>query len=441
MTESATRILRDQLLRTHTADELSSWFDPLRISEKDGELTVVFPHALFGPWFVAKGKQSLETALQEVLGHKTVRYACASVSAPCGPITDSRVRSDENGHFFGSRFSFDTFLYNRKNAFPYQCAKDLANADEQGDHASSNPFVLWGESGTGKTHLIRAMANAMRKRGKNVFFSPGSELRIHCAQNGSSAFVRDALNAEALMVDGLDDFLTLPEIHDDVLSVMDAFTVRGKLMIFTVQRLPETEQSVSPRLFSRLEQGLAVELLKPDMDIRMQYVARRTARQSIRLNKDQMLALVHRFTEFRQIDGVLNRLESFLRRQDLLKKNAPAKIGQKDFDELLRYSAGSIRRHLTSAAVIEAAASRLSLSPADIIGDKRNQDVSKARQMAMLLCRELLHCSYPELGRIFGGKDHSTAMYSIKKAKQLLQDNKDARIAYTDILRRCKERG
>lgn len=439
MTESVTQTVRDQLLRTYTPDELSSWFNPLQVSEKEDSIVITFPHVFFEPWFKAKGKKALESVLKNIFGQKKViQYECAPKDIFHGLTTGPTIKINKTENLFGSQFSFDTFLHNRKNVFPYQCAKNVAEQDKKNTHASFNPFVLWGESGTGKTHLARAMANVLQKRGRRIFFSLGAELKIQCAQ-AETAFIHNCLNADVLIVDGLDDLLTEHEFHDDILSIIDTFTAHDKQMIFTLQRMPEIEQRVSPRLFSRLEQGLAVELLKPDMDIRMQYVARRTSRQSIRLTKDQVLTMVQRFTGFRQIDGVLNRLESLLYQQGLLKKNTPAKINQKDFEELLQYSAGSIRQHLTSAAVIEATASHLSLSPADIIGDKRNQDISKARQIAMLLCRELLHCSYPELGRIFGGKDHSTAMYSIKKAKQLLQDNKDTRIAYTDILRRCKE--
>ena len=417
VTESATQILRNRLLRTHTANELASWFDPLQISDNGEELIVVFPHMFFEAWFTGKGKHILEASAKELFGLKTIRYTLEAPNSAYYPSTDTRGERCEEIYPFGADFRFDAFLYNRKNAFPYQCAKELAEENEP-RRASSNPFVVWGESGTGKTHLVRAMANVMQKKGKRIFFSSGAELKLQCARCGNAGFMSSALDADALIIDGLDDLLTLHQGHEHDLSIMDAFTVRNKQMIFTVQRLPDTERNADVRLFDRLEQGLAVELLKPDLDIRMRHVARRTSARGIRLTKDQTFALVHRFTGFRQIDGVLNRLESFIRQQARPGKNTPLKISQKDFDELLQYSVSGARRHLTSAVVIETTANHLSLSPADIIGDKRNQDVSKARQMAMLLCRELLHCSYPELGRIFGGKDHSTAMYSIKKAKQ-----------------------
>lgn len=439
MTESLKQILRAWLLRAQSPDQLALWFDPLRISEMGEDLIVVFPHAFFETWFIAKGKEIFETAVESIFGKKNIYYSLELIGGKFNPIITSRSKNDKDEYPFGAYFTFNNFLYNRKNTFPYHCAKEVA--EKENNYATSNPFIVWGESGTGKTHLVRAMANTMWKQGKNIFFSSGSELKLECIRSGNTDFTRKALNADVLMIDGLDDLLTLNEIHEHILAIMDALTVRNKQMIFTVQRLPDTKQSSDSRLFNRLEQGLAVELLKPDLEIRMQHVSRRTSEKYIKLNKEQIFALVHSFTGFRQIDGVLNRLESFIHQQGLSKKNIPVKINQKDFDELLQYSASGIRQNLTSAAIIEATASHLSLSPADIIGDKRNQDVAKARQMAMLLCRELLHCSYPELGRIFGGKDHSTAMYSIKKAKQLLLDDKDTRIAYTYILRRCKERG
>ena len=152
----------------------------------------------------------------------------------------------------------------------------------------------------------------------------------------------------------------------------------------------------------------------------------------LNLNKSQVLTLAARFEGLRQLKGIIKRLSAYssLTQRELL---------ESDFESMVRHAGGKTLPEVTSSQIINITAGHMDLSPADILGGKRTQDVVLARHISMYLCRELLSSSYPELGKIFGGKDHSTIMYSVKKIKEMQKHNQDMHKLLNELKEKCLE--
>lgn len=439
------KALRQHLQQTCPEQDLRQWYDPLAItlSENDKRLDVQFPHPFFAQWFSATAQVRFESRLREFLGDGYVlRYISDSGDSPRAAPAPHAARQLD--YPFGTRFTFDSFLHNRKNQFPVATAREVAHDSRSPHERRYNPFVICGESGNGKTHLLRAIANELsRSRDKNAIFCDAvDELDARfpgLAAPGPAAAqerqqARGLLCAcEALVLDDLQRLRDQPSMQEELTFAFDHFRDNGKQMVFACSGRLANLNFLIPKLRSRLEWGLIVELHEPDLDVRLKFVQQQSRSRNIPLSKEHALTLAQRFREFRHLQGILIKIDAY---RQLIKRD----IQDRELEQILRHTDSGKTTSLTPEAVIAATAEHLGIPPRDIVGDKRRQHIVQARQVAMFLCRELLGSSFPALGRVFGGKDHSTAMYAVRKIKQLQQSDKDLQLLVTDIKRKCLTR-
>jgi len=177
--------------------------------------------------------------------------------------------------------------------------------------------------------------------------------------------------------------------------------------------------------------GLIVTLKEPDLEIRVGYIQRQCRTKRLTLSKDQILTLAQRFTDFRYLQGILLKLFAF---KELVKKD----LSEKDFQHILSNTEEKATDDLTPKKIMGVVSEHFNIRVADMTGTKRHQQIAQARQVAMFLCRQMLNTSYPALGRAFGGKDHSTVLYSVKKVKQLQDDNYELKQLLKTLKTKCR---
>lgn len=440
------KALRQHLQQTCQEQDLRQWYDPLAItlSKDDKRLDVQFPHPFFAQWFSATAQVTFESRLREFLGDGyALRYTSGNGGSPqAAPARAAAARQLD--YPFGPRFTFDTFLHNRKNQFPVASAKEVARDGRDPHDRVYNPFVVCGGSGNGKTHLLRAIANELsRSRDDNAIFC-GAVDELGTRFSGLSASgpgaaqerqqARSRLCAqEVLVVDDLQRLRDLPFLQDELTFAFDHFHDNGKQMVFACSGKLADLDFLSPKLRSRLEWGLIVELREPDLDVRVKFIQQQSRSRNIQLSKEHVLTLAQRFREFRHLQGILVKVGAY---RQLVNRD----IQDRELEQILRHTDSGKTTSLTPETVIAATAEQFGIPARDIVGDKRQQSIVQARQVAMFLCRELLGSSFPALGRVFGGKDHSTAMYAVRKIKQLQQSDKDMQLLVTDLKRKCLTR-
>lgn len=427
---------RQHLSQTCPEQDLRRWFDPLdlSVSVSDRFCCVRFPHAYFAAWFETAAKDLFEKEVRRFFGPAyAVRYVSKSGgNGHTSPVME--LAPTVSDFPFGHRFTFDTFLANEKNHFPLALAREVA----QGGEVRYNPFLICGPAGSGKTHLLRAMANAVTraKPGEPVFFGSIADIQSrYCDADRNRHEARSAIAASQwLFIDELTDLKRTPELELELVFLFNAFHDAGKQMVFTSRERVPACGFFGPSLKSRLEWGLMVHLKAPDLDVRISCVEQANRDKRLGLTRDQVVTLASRFEGFRPLEGVLLRLEAYGR-------HTGRELTEAEFTRHIRLTEDQGAPDLSPERILAVCAEHFGLTVADITGASRRKELVFARQATMSLCRTLLGMSYPALGKVFGGKDHSTVLYSIRKFQKIQDDNRETKLLFRQLAKKCRQGG
>ena len=307
-----------------------------------------------------------------------------------------------------TRYTFKSFLVNRKNDFPLAAARE---AVFHADKPPYTPLVFHGQSGTGKTHLLGAMVNSLQSDMPSLPFWYGGTEILEQAQNSPKALA--AIGERIVFIDDVQRIYGNSALQDTLTVLLDMFHAAGRLLVLSLDVSPSACTSLSQKLLSRLTSGLVVELKKPDLDIRRQYIQNKNIEHGLDLGKDEILTLAQRYQEMRTIDGALTRLLAYR-----------SLVNHQDANLSMVLESDNRQKMLTPAIIGSLTARHFSVNPDDMTGKSRNKIATEARHVAMFLCRELLGLSLMQVGQFFGGRDHSSVLYSVKKVKQLQESNR-----------------
>jgi chromosomal replication initiator protein len=432
-------VLKEQL-RRHLAQitpetDLARWFDPLDLLPLPDSLEIVveFPHAYFGQWFDAQVKDLFEKQVSLYLGPGYVlryrnRESSAALSQPAPPAFSAASLDFPFGH----EFTFEQFFTNQKNLFPLASAREVAKSRE----VKFNPLVIQGEPGTGKTHLLRCMANELSKQLDKNFIFLGTlddlaELYEAGPQDSPIAVRTHLTGYNSFFLDDLHRLGDYPNLAREVVILFNSFLDAKRQMAFSTAAPLASCEGIPHDLKTRLDGGLMVQLSRPDLDVRLKYVQEHCQRKKIPLSKSQMLILAQRHHDFRGLHGLLVKFQAF---RELLKRD----ISEAIFENIMGRSQDEQTAKTSPSVILEQVSRRLNVDVKAILGSKRTKDIVLARQVAMLLCREELGLSFPALGKLFGGKDHSTVLHAVNKIKKLQQDSNDTKELVTSLRKSCR---
>ena len=357
-----------------------------------------------------------------------LRYMNTSYS-PLSPTSETNTKIIDFP--FGHNFTFENFIINKKNGFPLATAKQVA----QNNDIIFNPFIITGGNGYGKTHLLKSIANEISKKYNNdlIFFG-----NIESLYNlYISDFKNDIFKARAyiykfqfLLIDEFQLIKKYINFQYELINIFNNFYDNKKQMVFCCSDKLTLYKFLDPKLKSRLEWGLIVNLKKPDLNIRIQYIEKTCKEKKINISKEQMLTLAQRFDDLRFLQGILLKIYAYM---DFVQKD----LSDEDFRHILNQTTGQPKKRLRPEIILDVTAEHFKVERKDLLGTRRHHHIVLARQTAMYLCRKLIGSSYPSLGRMFGGRDHSTALYAVKKIKQLQHDNKDIKHMVKFLVEKC----
>jgi chromosomal replication initiator protein len=318
------------------------------------------------------------------------------------------------------KYTFDSFVVGPSNQFAVAACTAVANAPGK----AYNPLFLYGGVGLGKTHLVHAVGNHALKANPHC----------HVVYLSSEAFTNDLIHAleqhrmpefraryrekcDILLLDDIQFLSNKKQTMEEFFHTFNALHEAGKQIFVTSDKLPTEIEGFEERLRSRFQWGLIADIQPPEVETRVAILKKKATTDHISLPDDVALFLgTHIRSNVRELEGSLIRLAAFASltgaaltvelAQDVLKNILVVRGDKPDV-----------------TAIIKVVAEGMQVKPQDILGDRRQQNIARARQVAMYLTRKITNLSYPVIGEKFGGKDHSTVINAEQRVAELMGED------------------
>lgn len=310
------------------------------------------------------------------------------------------------------RYTFERFVVSPHNQMVYQAARAVAESPG----LLYNPFLIHGGVGVGKTHLLQAIGHEARRRGKLVLYVSSevfvSEF-VSAIRNGQSAMFRQRYRSvDVLLIDDVQFFMGKESTQDEFFHTYNALLQWNKQVVMVSDRHPRDLNNIDERLRSRFQGGLVLDIQAPELETRRCIVDMWSEERGVQLPTDVIEAIIAAPVSVRELEGLFMQL------------CARASIGtlrREHIDSLTRRY-NQPRDRLTLERIIEVTAQKSGLLVEDLLGKKRSEPISQARQIAMYLCRELTGYSLPQIGDAFQ-RNHSTVVHACNKVIADMNDD------------------
>lgn len=448
MTEETWGSIRGELLKSIGKNNYSNWIEPLEFSElEDGVATFLVPTQFMGNWVSRNfGEQILRElsnageSVSRVEFSVPQRPLASRQKAVIKPVlpepNDSR---DLPGAPLDARFTFDSFVVGKPNELAHAAARRVA----EGGPVTFNPLFLYGGVGLGKTHLMHSIAWELKRRekGLRIVYLSAEQFMYRFVQalrdKDMIAFKQLFRSVDVLMIDDVQFIAGKDATQEEFFHTFNALVDQGKQIIVSSDRAPTEITGIEDRIVSRLQSGLVVDLHPTNYELRLGILQQKVEQYSeqfpnLEIADGVLEFLAHRIsTNVRVLEGAMMRLFAF---GTLVGREVTLELAQDCLSDILRHS----DRKITVEEIQRKVSDHYNIRLSDLIGPKRVRTFARPRQVAMYLAKTMTSRSLPEIGRRFGGRDHTTIMHGVRKIEELKQQ--DSQIADDlELLRRSLE--
>jgi chromosomal replication initiator protein len=330
------------------------------------------------------------------------------------------------------RFKFDTFVVGKSNALAHAAARRVVESMA----VPFNPLFLYGGVGLGKTHLMHAIAHAMEEHwpDKTVMYLSAEKFMYQFVRalraNDTMNFKESFRSVDVLMIDDVQFIAGKESTQEEFFHTFNALVDQNKQIIISADKAPTDLTGIDERLRSRLAWGLVADIQPTTYELRLGILQAKRAQLQAKAPDSVLEFLALKVTSnIRELEGALNRIVAH---SDVAKQEITLESTQEVLQDLLR----AHDRRITIDEIQRKVAEHYNLRMGDMHSARRARNVARPRQIAMYLAKQLTARSLPEIGRKFGGRDHTTVMHAVRKVDELMKD--DAQIAQdVDIIRRA----
>ncbi|MBL3568980.1 chromosomal replication initiator protein DnaA [Rhodovulum sp. BSW8] len=450
MTDDTWGRIRDDLEKSIGKNNFVTWIAPLEFRAlEDGVARFGVPTSFVGDWVNRNfGDKILEHLTRSGVDVDRLEFAVAA-QKPAEPApaaqprraaaAERRDEDDMPGAPLDARFTFDSFVTGKPNELAHAAARRVA----EGGPVAFNPLFLYGGVGLGKTHLMHAIAWDLLHRApeKKVVYLSAEQFMYRFVQalreRDMMGFKSLFRSVDVLMVDDVQFIAGKDSTQEEFFHTFNALVDQNKQIVISADRAPGEIKDLEDRIRSRLQCGLVVDLHPTDYELRLGIL-----QQKVELYRMQYPGLViaggvleflaHRITtNVRVLEGALTRLFAFA---SLVGKEITLDLAQDCLADILRAS----DRKVTIEEIQRKVSEHYNMRLSDMVGPKRHRTIARPRQIAMYLSKQLTQRSLPEIGRRFGGRDHTTVMHAVKRIEELR--GKDSQIEEDlELLRRMLE--
>ncbi|WP_238941350.1 chromosomal replication initiator protein DnaA [Jannaschia sp. Os4] len=440
MTDDTWTTVLDGVKRDVGANSFSTWIAPLRYRGLEGGiLSLGAPTDFMGKWVV---RNYSDVLLRHVAasGASASRVIChvgetgdadpagmAAAAAPVAGAAASTAKGGVDGRL-DRRFTFDSFVVGQSNELAHAAAKRVASPGP----VAFNPLFLYSGVGLGKTHLMQAIAHEISETQPNrkVLYLSAEQFmyRFVTALRTQSTmdFKHLFRTVDILLVDDVQFIAGKDSTQDEFFHTFNALVDAGKQVVISADRSPNEISDLEERIRTRLQAGLVVDLHPADYELRLGVLQQRVealqeANPDFTLSHGVLEWMAGRITQsIRVLEGAVTRLFAHA---DLVKREVTLEQAQEALVDLIRAQ----ERKLTIEQIMRTTCEHYNLRMNDMTSARRSRSIARPRQLAMYLAKKLTPRSYPEIGRRFGGKDHTTVLYAVKRIEELMQTDPQLR--------------
>jgi chromosomal replication initiator protein len=418
-----------------------SWIEPLElVGVENGVARLRAPSRFVGDWVKRNYHDNIVARLRlEHTDLNHLEFAVEASPTPRQPKPASAIAETssilESAPLEG-RYTFDNFVVGKPNELAHAAAKRVA----EGGPVTFNPLFLYGGVGLGKTHLMHAIAHDLQQTRPDlqVLYLSAEQFMYRFVQALRDRQIMDFKNifrsVDVLMVDDVQFIAGKDSTQEEFFHTFNALVDQNKQIIISADRAPGEIKDLEDRITSRMQCGLVVDLHPTDYELRLGILHRKAASFAdtlgpVRVGDGVFEFLAHRITNnVRVLEGALQRLFAF---SNLIGQEITLDMAQDCLSDLLRSS----DRRVTVEEIQRKVSEHFNIRLSDMLGPKRARNIARPRQIAMYLAKELTSRSLPEIGRRFGGRDHTTILYGVRKVEEMRAT--DSQLAEdVDLLRR-----
>jgi chromosomal replication initiator protein len=404
---------------------VDSWIRPCRLVALEGDhLRIAAPNAFSRDWLLQHHLTALQAAAQECLGgHPRVSViADEAVTVPAdvpGPAPAGPGPAPGRTDGLNPRYTFDTFVVGSSNQFAQAACQAVAELPSR----AYNPLFIYGGVGLGKTHLLHAVGHQTHRLfpGMSVVYLSSerftNELINAIRYDRTAEFRARYRNMDLLLIDDIQFISGKERTQEEFFHTFNDLYESRKQIVVSSDCSPKDIPEIEERLRSRFEWGLIADIQPPDFETRVAILKKKAALERVRLDDDVAYLIASRIkSNIRELEGSLTRMIAFCA---LTGREMSVDLAQ----EVLADLWGEDEKVITIEQIQRKVAEFFGIKLSDLKAKNRTKAVAFPRQIAMYLARQLTHASLAEVGRAFGGKDHTTVLHAVDKIETLMKDD------------------
>ncbi len=414
-------------LRAEIGEENADlWLKPAEAMSLDGGvLTLKVPNKFFSDGIKERYQKRLLGVFRELAGSEIgldfrVERDLTRVLPPSDPVPEASPQSDFALSDLNPRYTFENFVIGESNRLARATAESIAKSPG----TQYNPYVIYGGVGLGKTHLMHAIGNAMRRQHPKarVLYTTSEQFAndfIAALQhNAIDAFRAKYRSLDCLLIDDIQFLIAKERSEQEFFHTFNSLFDSRKQIIVSSDRSPKEMTPLEQRLISRLEWGFVADIKAPDLETRIAILRKKAAIEGFSVPDDVVLFVASSVkTNVRSLEGSLIRLKAF---QSMTGAPLTVDDARDILKDTITTDDGSPVRAETVQRVV---ALKYSVDVKDLKGHQRTASIAMPRQVAMYLCCVMTDMSSTDIGRAFGGKDHSTVLHARKKIEKKIEED------------------
>jgi len=388
-----------------------------------GSLRVSVPDQVTKEWMEQEYAEDIRQSIRELnLPVERVIYTPRDAGFSAASAANSQEPAFASpASQLNRNFRFDNYVVGSCNQFAHAAARAVANSPSR----SYNPLFIYGGSGMGKTHLMHAIGTALAEQysAMRIVYTSSerfmNEMINSIKSDRMPAFHRYYRSADVLLIDDIHILAGKERTQEEFFHTFNELYEHQKQIVVSSDSTPKSTPGLVDRLRSRFEWGLMVDIQPPDVETKMAILDKKAEIEGVSLPEDVRVYIATKTkSNVRELEGALVKLVAF---SSVMGTPITLAMAQ----QVLKHLIPGQEKRITMDSVLRAVADQFQLQPAQLKQKTNTQKIVFPRQIAMYLIKELTHSSLPEIGRIFGGKHHTTVLHSIHKIDELRQKDAD----------------